>query len=219
MKPELVILFIIIVAALAVLGYYFSRKAVVRRGLRKSEEKKIGHFSDGDTGRVVGRVVFAGRTLTAPLSKRSCVYYHVVVEEYRSSGKSGSWHTVIEEEQKGDVVIFDGSHYAVIDTGNAKTYLVPDANYSSGTFNDATHELEQFLQRHNRTSTGLLGFNKSLRYREGVLERDETFAVAGRGRWTATHHHNLKLSAQRVLVISPGETGHVYLSDDPGVTS
>jgi len=218
MDPFFIFIFLAFFAGLIFVGIYFSRKSVVRRALKKAGEKRIGEFMDGDTGKIVGRVVFAGRTLTAPLSMRSCVYYHIVVEEYRSSGKSGSWHTIIEDEQKGDIVISDGSHYAVIDPQQIKSFLVPDVNYSSGTFNDATPHLEQFLSHYGRKSTGLFGLNKSLRYREGILEKDETFAVSGQGQWIAPQSRGLNISARRVLMITPGQEGHVYLSDDPAMT-
>lgn len=215
-----VITFLVIFAIVVIIfvSSYFSRKAVVKRALRKAQEKRIGEFANGDSGKVVGEVVFAGETLAAPLSGRRCVYYHVIVEEYRSSGKSGHWHEIINEEQKGDIVLSDGTHYALVEFTVAKSYIVPDANYRSGFLNDATPELEAFLSQRGYSSTGLLGMNRSLRYKEGVLEHKETFAVAGKGQWSETKKHNLNIPAQRILVITPGEDGKLYLSDDPDTT-
>jgi hypothetical protein len=98
------------------------------------------------------------------------------------------------------------------------TYLVPDANYSSGAFDDATPELEEFLSIYNLKSTGMFGFNKKLRYREGVLEKDEMCAVLGEGQWNETKDHNLKLPSVKVLVVTTLQQEKIYLSDDPVTT-
>jgi hypothetical protein len=94
----------LIVLVISAITYFFSRKAVVRRRLREADVKRIMDFADGDTARVIGKIVFAGETIKAPLSKRQCSYYHVVVEEYRSSGKSGHWHTLVDEEKKATLL-------------------------------------------------------------------------------------------------------------------
>lgn len=212
--------FLIFVALVAVIGLIyaqFSRAAVVIRALRKMNAKRIADFGEDEVARVVGKVVFAGEVIVAPLSKRKCVYYHVQVEELRSSGKNSSWHTVIEEEIKGDLIIFDGSHYAIIDTESIKSYLVPDERYTSGTFDDATPGLEDFLQRHKYKSTNFLGFNRTLQYREGVLEKNELFTVVGKGNWQLTKNFKFNLPGEKVLVITPADNEPVYLSDDPEV--
>jgi len=213
------IVFPLVAIALAV-GYFFSKRAIVRRGLRKVKQKRIGEFNDGDSGRVTGRVIFAGETLVAPLSKRKCVYYHVVVEQYRSGKGGGAWHTILEEKKEGDVVVRDGTHYAIIDTRHMQSYLIDDANYESGSFNGATSFLGQFLSERGIAGTNWLGFDKKLRYKEGVLAEGELFTVSGEGYWNETKDHNLDLPAPQVLVITTGKKEHdVYLSDDPEIVA
>jgi hypothetical protein len=213
--PRFVLVLIGIFILVSIVTYYFSRKAKVLRGLQRQGIKRIKDFADGDNGKVVGKVVFAGKKIYAPLSKRPCSYYHVIVEQYKRHGKSSSWVKIIEEEHTGDVVIQDGTGYAIIDTGKTMCYLIPDMVYTSGTFDDATPELETFLARHQNESTGLFGFNKELRYKEGILEKGEMFAVAGEGQWNKTQDHELNLPTAKVLVITAQAEEKVYLSDDP----
>jgi len=52
------------------------------------------------------------------------------------------------------------------------------------------------------------------RYKEGVLERDETFSVAGRANWVETRQFKFNLPGQKVLVVTPTDNAPVYLSDD-----
>lgn len=210
-------LIVVVFVTVIVLAFFFSRKAVVKRALKKTPYKRIPEFTPGEKGRVVGRIIYAGQTVQAPLTGRRCAAYHVVVEEYRRSGKSGSWVTVINEEHRGDVVIHDGTGYAFVEPQGMYTHFVQDGRFSSGTFNNAHPHLEAYLARHGRTSTGLLGFNKSIRYREGILEENETVAAVGVGMWGSARQKNISISGDRLLLLNADEKGKVYLSDDPDV--
>ncbi len=217
MDPVIIgILVVVVITALIVLGVVFSKKAIVRRALNKAPLKRIHEVQSGEKARVVGRVVYAGKVLTSPLSRRHCAAFHVEVQEYRRHGKSGSWVTVINDEQKGDIVIHDGMGNAHVDI-TAQSLMVKDANYSSGTFNDATPELQEYLRFHGRDATGLLGFNKQLRYKEGILEQGELVAAVGVGTWNSARAKNLNLPNDRLLVLGPDEKGKLYITDDPGL--
>lgn len=107
------------------------------------------------------------------------------------------------------IVDDDGGGRAIIETGQSQFAVVRDANARSGTFHDATPELEQLLQSRGESSTGFLGLNKTLRYREGVIEEGERVAVLGRGRWIKD------ASGKRQLVISKPAQTMVLVSDHP----
>lgn len=214
----LVAIFIVIIAAVFILGWYFSKKAKVKRLLKKTPNMRIGEFLGGETGRVTGQVKFAGETIVAPLTGRKCAYYHVEVQEYRSSGKSGHWYTIINEERAGDIIMHDGTNYCMIGKGTLKSYLHMDANYNSGTFKNATPELEAFLVSRGYKSTGLLGLNKSIRYKEGILEENEVFTAAGTGTWTTGRPSNVNLPGSRYLLLGPMPDGCIYLTVDQKMT-
>lgn len=218
MQAVIVTLIIVAFAALIFLGFFFSKKAVVKRALRKTPYKRIHEFVNGEKGKVVGRIVYAGQTLQAPLSKRRCAAYHVEVQELQRRGKHSSWVTIINDEKRADVVIHDGMGYAYVEPQHIQSYLVQDANFSSGTFKDASPELTEYMRMHGRDTTGFLGFNKSLRYKEGILEQGETVAVVGVGTWGSARGKNLNLNNDRLLIMNVDEKGKLYLSDDPDVT-
>ncbi|HTF03895.1 MAG TPA: hypothetical protein VK826_07715 [Bacteroidia bacterium] len=192
----------------------FSNAARVKRALKNVQPKKIGDFKSGEVGKIKGQIVFAGRTIIAPLSGRECVYYHIEVEERNSGGKNSRWLPVIDEKKKADVVLFDGENYAVVVDRKAQTYIFPDASFTSGSFDDALPEMEKYLETHKKKSTGILGFNKTMRYTEGILEEDEWCAVAGQGRWVTPGKVRLKLPVERVLLISSAPNVEVFLTDD-----
>ena len=217
MKPEV---FIIIAIALGIAGIvfvslYYSKKAVVKRKLKNALDKKISEFISGDIAKIVGKVEIVGNPLIAPLSGRPCAYYYVLVEEKVSSGKSTHWSTIIEEEIAGAFVVRDGRYSAHINTKNVKSYLVQDRIYTSGFGEDATEVLEKYLRQHGQKSEGFFSINKSLRYKEGILEEGELIAAIGRGEWKNADQAQLPENYDRVLEISSTEEEPVYLSDDP----
>ncbi len=175
----LIIAAIVAGAAIVVASMLYSEKARIRRQLRAAPRVDIGELGEGRTGRLVGRVG-DGETLQAPFTGRSCVFYEATVEEYRSSGKTGSWRQVVREARGVPFVLDDGTGRAIVDPGGARVDVDIDMTTRSGTFDDATPIEEQFLTRHGLRSTGWV-FNKSIRYREGVIEVGETITVMGQG--------------------------------------
>jgi hypothetical protein len=175
----LIVLAIAAGVAIVAASRVWNEKARIRRDMRSAPLVDIAELREGLTGRLVGRVG-EGETLQAPFTGRSCVFYEATVEEYRSSGKSGSWRQVIREVSGVSFVLDDGTGRAIVDPGGARVDVDIDMTTRSGTFDDATPIEEQFLTRHGLRSTGWV-MNKSLRYREGVIEIGETIAVMGQG--------------------------------------
>jgi len=165
--------------AVVAAGFLWNEKAKIRRELRGARRVDIAELGEGRTGRLVG-AVGDGPTLQAPLTGRSCVFYEATVEEFRSSGKSGSWRQVAREVDGVTFVIDDGTGRAIIDPTGARVAVDIDMTTRSGTFDDATPVEEQFLIRHGLRASGWM-FNRTLRYREGVIEIGETIAVMGQG--------------------------------------
>ncbi|MBS2212297.1 hypothetical protein KEM09_12850 [Carboxylicivirga mesophila] len=212
------IIFVVGFIVVIVLASFFNKKALIKRKLKKAVLKHLSDFRDGDVAKVVGTVEFADEALVAPLSNRKCAYYHVLVEQKVSSGKSSHWKKLIEEEVTGKFVIRDGADYACIGRGQLKSYIVQDRNFSSGFMNDASEQLEWYLNHKGYESENMLGFNKTLRYREGILEEGEEIAVLGKGVWKTPQSLNLPESYGRVLEIAEDADIPVYLSDDPSTT-
>ncbi|WP_430816497.1 hypothetical protein [Carboxylicivirga sp. RSCT41] len=218
MESTIFIIIFAVVAIFIVIAAFYSNKAVVKRKLKKAERKDLNDFKDEETARVVGTIECTGTPLTAPLSGRHCAHYYIKVEQERSSGKSSSWHTLVEEEVTGDFVIRDGENRAFINGTNVKSYIVQDRKYRSGFLNDASQNLERYLNQKGHESENMLGFNKTLRYKEGVLEEGEEVAVYGKGIWKSAESLHLPEAYGRVLEISATADEPIYLSDDPDTT-
>lgn len=218
MDASIIFIVIAVIAIIAFFTIFFNKKAIIKRKLKKAELKPINQFRDNEEARIVGEVEFVGEPLIAPLSGRPCAYYYVHVEQEKSTGKSSSWSTLIEEEVSGEYVIRDGANYAYINGRHIKSYIVQDRNYRSGFLNDAADHLENYLNRKGYESENMLGFNKTMRYKEGVLEKGEKIAVYGKGVWRSATELNLPEKFGRVLSISEPNDDEIYLSDDPDTT-
>lgn len=216
MEDYLVLIFVFGIVIL--ISSFFSKKAIVKRKLKQAKHKRISEFLDGDVAKITGTVELINEPLIAPLSKRKCSYYYVHIER-KNSSKNSTWQTYIEEEVSGNFLIKDEFGYACIKAPNVKSYIVQDKNYSSGFLNDTKQHLENYLASKGKESVGLLGFNKTLRYNEGILEPNEKVAVFGKGQWKDAKSLDLSEDYRMVLEITGYDNKAVYISDDLSTTS
>lgn len=143
-------------------------------------------------------------TVIAPFSKRPAVWFRVKVDEQRSSGKSSHWKTIISEEDSRPFLVDDRSgQIARVFPLGAEVILTSELIATSGTLNDATPELEEFLARRGHKSTSWLGFNKTLRYEEELLEAGDTLYALGPSRRDAGPpvHDGYRMSPSTQLVM------------------
>lgn len=205
---------IFVLAAIANRVYNFHKdQRRFKRTLRNAPILTVGDFADGTEAKLVGKVRLLAE-IRSPLTGRPCAHYHVAVEVrgIPSEENVSSWSNFIEEKKTVDFVLDDGTGRAIVEAEDAQISVVKDAHlahFRPGTFNDATPQLESFLVKHGRKSTGLFGFNKGLRYEEGVIEEGELVTVFGRGVWENDG------SGTRRLVICKPRDGHLRVSDDP----
>ncbi|WP_299220910.1 GIDE domain-containing protein [uncultured Aquimarina sp.] len=196
----------------------YSKKNRMLRKLKEYPFKKIQLCKENEYIKIKGKAFPINEPFISPIGKRKCLYYKIQVEEKRSNGKSSSWRTIIQEEEFQDFIIESQGDKAIVSTKipkSAKTvYLDQDIEYTSGTWNDAPKFLEQYLQSHGKDSTGLFGFNKSIRYREGVIEIGEKITILGTGNWKESDH-NLDPYSSKSLYISGNSENKLIITDDP----
>ncbi|HSN25713.1 MAG TPA: hypothetical protein VLT45_05490 [Kofleriaceae bacterium] len=159
-----------------VLKPYFSRASQLTRELGRYPRMSLAELPEGTLGRVVGKAVALDDTLEAPLSGRPCLYYTSIVEV--SDGKD--WKEIIREDRAVMFVLDDGSERAIVDPSSSKVVLDFMETGSSGTFDKPTAREQAFLDAHDTASTHAGGlFNRSLRYREAMIEVGGTIAIYG----------------------------------------
>jgi hypothetical protein len=217
----IVVLVAVAAVMFSVAFWYYSENATIRRQLRKARAKRIAELGDAELGKVVGSARHIDELLHAPLTGRPCVYFIAVVEEKRSTGKSSYWKTIVKEERSVAFVLEDASGCAIVDPTAARIAIDFDGRSTSGTFDDPTDAEREFLARHGERGQGWI-FNRSLRYREAVIEDGETVAVLGAGTRepdpdappTAAYRGD----APTRLRLTSSRKYPLVISDDPSVT-
>jgi hypothetical protein len=205
---------LLFVAGAAVYYLGFNREAKINRLLHEYPRVSVKGFPDGGTGRITGRLGYAGEPIYAPISGRLCAFYEVTVEEHSND----SWHQILREVHGVDFLLSDESGEALVRMGTAEIAVVKDVHLRSGTWNDANEAMEALLARHHQKSQGMI-FNRNLRYKEGVLEAGEPVAVLGRGMREPDPNPKSSAGAYREmatrLVMVSGTEYPLWVSDDP----
>lgn len=182
MSPGFVAFLVLVMGGVVFGSWYYSRDVRTRRKLASTPPTAIADAASGAKVRLTGEVQRHEEELTAPLTGRRCVYYLAIVEEYRSSGKSGRWVEILRDEQHVDFVLRDVTGTALVCMDMPQVAVVRDHHTRSGTFDDANEAEAALLEQFAKKSTNFLGLNRSLRYSEGALEFGEEITVFGLAR-------------------------------------
>jgi hypothetical protein len=218
---EIWVVIILAFILIAVLGWYFGAAQRLKRQLKAAKPWSLNELPEDTHGRVIGQARPLGEQLQGPLTGRACVYYIAMVEEQRSTGRSTYWRTVASETRGVAFLLEDGTGRAIIDPNGAQVALNFDGNSKSGTFNAADPVQEAFLARHGQKSQGWV-FNKTLRYREAMIEVGETIAVLGSGTREPDPHAAPEAAYRGApptrLRLTSSPRFPLIISDDPGTT-
>ena len=71
------------------------------------------------------------------------------------------------------------------------------------------------LKSYNITSTGILGFNKSLRYKEAIIEIGEQITVAGIAKWKTLSQPIEGYSYSKIAALESTEKQKLIITDLP----
>lgn len=185
--PIIVILVIFVIAIIGFLVYYFNGKQVIIRTLSKIPHKPASSLKTNELSKVTGKALHVKEPLKAPYSGRHCVFYQIIIQQKVSSGKSSHWKTLVKEERFQDFFIDTNGDFVIIKPQdhprNYICHLVKDKKQSSGTFNDPTPQFVSLLERYKIKPENYFGFNKRLRYEEGIIHVGERITVAGIAKW------------------------------------
>ena len=222
MNPAIIIaIFVLFFGTIVFLGYYFSRKRVIIRTLSKIPLKPASGLRTNELSKVSGKALHVKEPLLAPYSQRKCVFYQIKIQQKVSNGKSSHWRTIVEEEKSQEFFIETKSDFVIVKpTDHPKnyiSYLVKDKKQSSGTFNDPTPQFENLLNRYNINSQTYFGFNKSLRYREGIIEIGEQITVAGIAKWRSLSEPLPDYPYSKIAELSDDVNTKLIITDLPEV--
>jgi len=165
---------------------------------------------------VFGEAVPWKEKLEAPLSSKDCVYYKYLIEEYKSSGKSGHWVVIDRGESQSPFFLKDETGMVLIDPKDADIAMSSDVKIESS--KDPPKNIKLFLSSRGLKYEGFLGINKHMRYQEWHLAPGDELYIMG----TAEDYPSKDIIAKRGtanMIIRKGKyEKFYYISDRPEKT-
>ncbi len=216
-----IIFFGIISAILISIGLirYYSNSNKVKRKLKQYSNKKISQFKENEYAKVSGKAYAINEPLLSPFGKTACVYYQIEVQREKSDGEGLiTWKSILKDEESQDFILEADSEKAIVTMQNSKktTHIIREVKYTSGTFNSPPKFIDEYLKSRNKKSTNLLGFNKTLRYVEGVIEIGKDITVLGIGNWKESDHKFDHYSSKN-LYLSGDNVNNLIITNDPKI--
>lgn len=215
------IIIMLIIGLIAFLVYYFSTKQKIIRTLSKLPIKQIGSLKNNELTRFSGKALHVKEPLIAPFSKRKCIFYVMKIEQKKSNGKSSYWKTIVKEEKIQEFFLEKNGDFAIVRPKQAPknymSHLVIDKKTNSGTFNDPSPKFKALLNHYNINSEGFFGFNKQLRYSEGIIEIGEEITVAGIAKWKSLKEPIEGYSYSKIAELESSIKQKLIITDLPNI--
>jgi hypothetical protein len=137
------------------------------------------------------------------------------------NGKRSHWKTIVSEEKFQDFFVDTNSDFVIIKPNNNpinyRCHLVRDKRQSSGTFNDPTPQFVALLKRYNIEPETYFGFNKTLRYEEGIIEIGERITVAGIAKWQSLSDPLPEYPYSKIATLEGDHKQKLIITDLPEV--
>jgi hypothetical protein len=165
---------------------------------------------------VMGTLDHATDALEAPLTRRRCAAYEVVVTEGDDPGD----RAILHETMGADFILRDGTGKAVRLGGaiGSRILIRQDVHRRSGSVRQPNDAMAAILARNARFGR-FLPLRPELTFIEGALGRGDQVAVAGIGHWEADANPGPEAGgyrdSPRVFVIEPGPKFQLIVLDDP----
>lgn len=214
--PVLIFCLVMIIIFLAI---YFNKKNIVLRKLSKFRAKRITQFRTNELTKVSGKILQVQEPFVAPFSKRKCVAYIFEIRQKVKSGKNSRWNTLVRKEDIQDFFIEKDGELVMVkpsrETSNYYSYMVEDKSVSSGTFNDPTPEFQKVLNSFGIESENWIGFNKTLKYTERIIEIGETITVGGIAKWKTLKELIEGHNYSKIAVLESDINQKIIITDHP----
>lgn len=199
------------------------------RGFNRLRRKRLIENIPTSTvrGMAMGLVELCGKAentipLQSPLTKTDCSLYRYLVEEYRSSGRSGSWVTIAEGNSfYCPFWLDDGTGKVLVYAKGAELIIPEEFTFKTGFNKDIPSSLIEFMEANAIQYKSWLG-SKPLRFKEWVIRNGEQAYVLGTAQKAQSDTGNFKISLmQRIeeLKIDPQKMKEVDLNKDGNISN
>jgi len=165
---------------------------------------------------VYGKVIlYNEKSCISPFSKKKCIYYKYTIEEYRSSGKSSRWVLVEKEDNAAPFYLQDETGSVFVDARDAEVDIPKDFEWKSGMGQDPPNNVKEFLDSKGIKHEGFFGFNKTMRFREYIIQPDDMLYVMGTAKDNPYIKDGSAQTNEADIMIGKGENNIYYIADKP----
>jgi hypothetical protein len=163
---------------------------------------------------ISGEVVPAkNMILKSPLTKTNCVYYRLVIEEERSSGKSRVWVTIKDEEKRTYFYVKDETGLVLVDPKGAEVDVSPNFSFNSGLGKDPPDFVKCYLLANNISYQDFFGINKKMRFYEYCIAPKDKIFIMGTAGDNPFIEEGWAQSGIEDIMIQKGEGEIYYISN------
>ncbi|MFQ5474418.1 MAG: GIDE domain-containing protein, partial [Candidatus Nanoarchaeia archaeon] len=160
---------------------------------------------------IYGSVVPYKNLLKSPLTGSDCVYYFYKVEEKRNSGNSTRWVTIKSGKDRVPFMLKDETGQVLVDSEDANIDIPPNLSTRSRSGHSKT--IRSFLEK-NHIRYKLLGFNKSLRFKEYHIAPEDKLYIMGSAGDNPFVKNAAAQKNEEDIMIHKGEDDKIfYISD------
>ncbi|MDD5583448.1 MAG: GIDE domain-containing protein [Candidatus Omnitrophica bacterium] len=151
------------------------------------------------------------QVIQSPILKKTCVFYHCKVEEYRRSGKSGHWVVIKDLKTFFPFYVEDETGKVLVENSDADVRVHIDLKYQTGSFSSCPEHVATFCSEYGVALNGFWG-RRPLRFTEYVLEPQDVVYVLG----TAKDNPHVKefLKNQDNIMMGISEEAPYYVISD-----
>jgi len=163
---------------------------------------------------VCGEAVPCGGKLSSPFSGKDCIYYKYTIEEYRRSGKHSRWVTVKKGDKRLRFYVQDDTGRILVSPDEASIEIPVDDEYQSGSGQDPSACILNFLDANGINHEGFFGWNKTMRFREYFIAPGDSVYVMGTAENDLSRKRGISENGADDLVIHKGANNKTfYISD------
>jgi hypothetical protein len=121
-----------------------------------------------------------GKKVYSPITRTACIFWHLSVEQIKSGGsRTSGWSTSYQDMSGDSFYISDETGKIEVKLGGADLIVYENMHESSGLLKSLDAETRHALEEIGFDTETVLGFNKSFRVYEQIIEPGKKVYVLG----------------------------------------
>jgi hypothetical protein len=164
---------------------------------------------------VCGSVVLCEEKFKSPFTGKDCAYHMCTVENFMG-GSRARWFQVLYDEKRAPFYVRDDTGKILIDPDKAFIQISLKEEYESGPNEEPPARIIEYLKTNEMAHKGLLGRNKTMRFREyTIAEGDKVYVMGKAERDTDCRERDQEIGADNLVLHKGSDNEVFYISDRP----